>query len=206
MNNAVRADANIDLAAFRREQAQLVQGDRPTLRSHPDDVDVAPVEDRIRAADRVGKVELVANPHVIDDHRGGDVPVVDSTLELRLTLQQLNALAIELVEVLARANDVEVVPGERLVARVEFDLDLRRDAEPRDVVHDAHHVVVGRDGLVVNAHLLIEHSVVQRRAVNPCVGLFFGRHDPRRNRFDGVARGRLGGGTLLRLAGGKRRW
>lgn len=88
----------------------------------PDQIQTAelsPAEDRIAAAQRVGVLDDIAHPHIVQKHVGALAAIENPRLEFGLSLQYSHCRLRQFGNDRAVADDIDRMQGQRLVRRVE---------------------------------------------------------------------------------------
>jgi len=159
--------------------------------AHPEAVEVLPAEDRVGAAERVGVLDDVAGPNVLEDQHRRQRAVVEVRRHPGLALEDPHLLPEERVDPPALPDDARRVKRQRLVGRVPAErepgapLDAGGVRQLAGVVH-----VELRPG---RAHLVVEEEERDPVAVGDGpVGRNGERRDPG------------GRGTVARRARGRR--
>ena len=141
-----------------------------------------PAERRIGAPQCVRILDDVAHAQVADEQDGRFATVEDLRLEVRFALDDADGRGVEPIELLFPSPDDDGVNRERLVRRIELDVDLRRRLEPHLVEDLARPVDVRLDRAARDIDLTIVEKVAP--SVRDLVAIGRRRHLAGRHRAD----------------------
>jgi hypothetical protein len=118
-------------------------------------VGVLAAEERVGPFQRVGVVDQIARPDVLEEEHGRELPVVDALGRLPLLLDDADVAGVERADALSVADDHGVMQDERFIGRIEVDGQLRGVLYARARQHLADAAVVLDDACAFDADLVV---------------------------------------------------